>query len=309
MIYNSDLLLASIKTRAMIPSSQNTFMDSDLLNLANEEMETFIVGTLSRVQEEYLVVTDAVPLVAGQTRYRIPVRAIGQKLRDIYIDTGSAKIMLPRLNREDIPTYNYSLSQTNVGFYLEGNYIVLIVAAASTTGNLMVSYLIRPGQIVDSTNWQKATAVNTSTNVITVATILPTFIVGTQLDIITAKSGSETILRDTVITAIDSVNKLITVDQPCTLVSVGDYVCLSGQSAVPQCPEEMHPLLAQRVVCRVLESLNDAQGLQQANATLQLMERNILALIDSRVTGKPIKLKNSNNLIRAAIRSNSRYSR
>ncbi len=307
MIYTSDLLLASIKTRAMIPSSQNTFQDSDLLNLANEEMETFIVGTLMRVQEEYLVVTDTVPLISGQVRYRIPSRAIGGKLRDIVMATSTGNISIPRYSRENIPQ-NASVMSI-LGFYVEGNYLVLAAPPSDNLSSLLVSYFIRPGKIVDSTQYQVASVVDQINNVITVPAILPSFTVGTLLDVITAKSGSETIIKDAAITAIDAINKKITVNQTCALVSVGDYLCLAGQSAVPQCPEEMHPLLAERVICRVLESLNDVNGLNMASQKVKEMELNILALIDTRVVGKPRKIVNRSGLLSIAAKSNPRLTR
>ncbi len=303
MIYTSDLLLQSIKTRAMIPSSQNTFQDSDLLNLANEEMETFIVGTLLRTQEEYLVVTDVVSTVVGQTRYRIPTRAIGGKLRDVSMVTSTGTRPVPRYIRENIPTNPQAISA--FGFYVEGNYIVLLSSPNDNSANLQLSYFLRAGQIVDSTQWQSATAVDPVGNVISVTTILPIFTVGALVDVVTSKSGSETILRDAVITAIDTVLKKITINQSCALVNVGDYLSLSGKTAVPQCPEEMHPLLAQRVICRVLEALNDVNGLAQSSAKLKEMELNITALIDSRVVGKPKKILNRRGLLT----SSTRYSR
>lgn len=307
MIYTSDLLLESIKTRAMIPSSQNTFQDSDLLNLANEEMETFIVGTLMRVQEEYLVITDHLPTVAGQARYRIPYRAIGQKIRDVTMTCGTSTVPIPRVLRENFANNNTSFNQ--FGFYIEGNYIVLLSPTVDTSSTIDVSYFMRPGKIVDSDNWQAATAVDTATNTLTVAEILPSFVVGAQLDIINANSGNETILRDAVITAVDSMALTITIDQSCALVNVSDYICLAGESAVPQCPEEMHPLLAQRVICRVLEALNDREGLAAASAKLKEMELNILALIDARVVGKPLKIVNRHGLLRSATAYASRFIR
>lgn len=293
MIYTSDLLLESIKTRAMIPSSQNTFQDSDLLNLANEEMETFIVGTLMRVQEEYLVVTDNLPIVANQTRYRIPYRAIGQKIRDVTLTTGLSTVPVPRTIRENKGDDN------QYGFYMENNYIVFLSAPVADTVN--ISFFLRTGKIVDSTKWQQATAVDQTLNVLTMTTILPSFTVGAVVDIINSKSGNETILRDAVITAVDTLNLTITLDQSCTLVNTGDYICMAGESAVPQCPEEMHPLLAQRVICRVLESLNDLNGLASASQKLKEMEVNILALIDSRVVGKPLKINNRGGLLRLSL--------
>lgn len=299
MIYTSTELLASIKTRAMIPSSQNTFQDSDLLNLANEEMESFIVGTLMRVQEEYLVYTQQIPLVQGQTRYRIPERAIGMKIRDIVMVTNSSKYYLPRIAREAIPEFDSQ--NLGAGFYLENNNIVLLWEPNASEGYLEVSTFGRPGKIVESILYQEITSVDTSTNTLGMTTLLPAFIVGAKVDVQTHLSGSEYLLRSATITAIDLVNKTVTVDLDTSKVQVGDYLCEEFECAVPQCPEEMHPLLAQRVVCRVLEALNDKDGLANASQKLKEMEVNILALTDSRVEGKPQKVNNRRGLLTSAM--------
>jgi len=307
MIYNSDDLLASIKTRAMIPNSQNTFSDDDLINLANEEMEAFIVGSLLRVQEEYLVKTLTMNIIGNQDHYRIPERALGQRLRDIVFTDGTViKARLPQVGREEIPDYSINPAQRPYCFYLEGNYIVLLPGPNSSNSSLDVSYYARPGKIVTSDQYASIAGFDVLAKTIDLnGSVVPANIaVNGKIDIQTARSGNEYVLQDLTVTAISGMTLTVAEDiadvNGNPLITIGDYACSAKQAAIPQCPEEMHPLLAQRVACRVLEALNDSEGLQNASGKLAEMEKNILALIDTRVTGKPRKVNNKTGILSAA---------
>ena len=281
----------------MIPTTQLTFSNTQLLQLATEELETFIVGALMRVHEEYLVVTDSVALVVGQDHYRIPSRAIGRVLRDvIYVENGGNQTRLPRILREELAEYDNIASQRPMGFYMEGDYIVLITApsAAINGASLNVSYFQRPGQLVDAGFYLNSSGVSGST-ISFMGTAPTTFVTGASIDIISATSGNVTLYRN--LTILSVVGTVITFTSDVSLSAVGDYICLANQSGVPQCPEEMHPLLAQRVAVRVLAALNDQNGLAQANIELAKMEKNIIGMVDNRVDGKPHKIINRTGLL------------
>ena len=48
-------LIRSIKRRAFIPNSQETFTDEDLLEMATEEVNIGLVPLIQRMHEEHLV--------------------------------------------------------------------------------------------------------------------------------------------------------------------------------------------------------------------------------------------------------------
>lgn len=289
-LFTSDSLLSSIKTRALIPSSQTTYTDSDLLDLAYEELKTFIVANLIRTHEDYLVKEETSALISAQSKYRIPERAV--KLRDLtYVDGNGQEIPLARIEREQEPDYVGSGDSEPRAFYLEGNHVVLVPeVGSSVSGSLNFVYFNRPGKLV--TNSRYRAIVTVGSNYVTVASVPSVFTATELFDIIESKSGNETIEQDLAISSI--VGTTITFTSDISGVSVGDYLCLSMEAPIPQCPEELHPLLAQRVAVRVLESLQDREGLKDAKKTLDEMEKNILAIVDNRITGKPQKIINTN---------------
>ena len=82
--FTSDDLLESVKRKISFPASQNTFQDTDILAFANEELAIAMVPAIMSFHEEYFVTFDVVPIIGGTSRYQIPERAIGMKLRGVF---------------------------------------------------------------------------------------------------------------------------------------------------------------------------------------------------------------------------------
>jgi hypothetical protein len=78
----------------------------------------------------------------------------------------------------------------------------------------------------------------------------------------------------------------------------GDYICSQYECIIPQIPSDLHNILAERTVARILEAIGDTVGLQVANAKIGQLEARQNTLIDSRVDGSPRKIVNRNSLLR-----------
>ena len=89
---------------------------------------------------------------------------------------------------------------------------------------------------------------------------------------------------------------------------VDDVISLPEETIIPQIPIELHPMLAQRVVMRCLESLGDTAGLQLAGAKLADMEAKTGSLIDNRVESSPMKIVPRHTPIKNAIKNTFRRS-
>ena len=109
-ILTSSKLIKSIKRRASIPVDQRTFTDEDLLEMATEEMNLFLIPYLNQGQEEYLIYQEDEATVSGQDTYPIPYRAQGNKLRDLqYVDSsGNIVAELSRISMEELVDYKYN---------------------------------------------------------------------------------------------------------------------------------------------------------------------------------------------------------
>lgn len=294
----SDSLIASVKNRALIPTSQNTFTNEDFLRFANEEMQIGLVPSVLQVHEEYLLYIEDIPLVSNVVKYDIPYRAIGNKTRDIsYLDAQKNLYNVTRIQVEDVPFYQgftFGISQRAI--YILNNQICLIpntIGAVSESQALRVTYYMRPNELVKQSRIGVIQSINTTTGVVTLTSTAPTvFSTSALYDIIQYKAPHRTLDFDVQATAVSgNTITFAPADLPSEL-RPGDHIALAGECMIPQIPDELHVVLAQRVACRCLEALGDREGLAAANAKLAEMEQKTGYLIDNRVEGAPQKIIN-----------------
>jgi len=290
----STSILESIKTRGLIPTNQATFTDQKLLDLANEEMMIGLVPMVMQFHQEYLMVADDVPLVTDQFRYPIPGRAVGNKLRDLYfIDNSNNLFEMTRLNYSDIAMFNNRyISNRQYFFWVEDNEVVLLTGPNSIvngTGTLRFAYYRRPNQLVLQNRVGFISSIDLVNNSLMLSATPSVFSITANYDLIQAKSPFKNLATDATISAIAGTNIIFSTSLPPSL-AVGDYLCLAEETFVPQVPTELHSIIPQRVVARVMEALGDVQALQAANTKLGEMEQKSGTLIDNRVEGTVLKV-------------------
>ena len=303
----SEELIESVKRRASIPESQVTFEREDFLDLANEEMAIGLVPTILQYHEEYLVYIEDVVLTENTLKYPIPYRAIGNKLRQIsYVDASNNEWEMVRINPEDI-FQNNALIESGFPrrFKIEAGKVVLVASSTNTfTGSLRFRYFLRPNALVVLERGAQISAIDTITGAITFTASVPdNFTTSILYDFNRAKPDHRILSFDVTPTAVGT--NSITVD-PSDLpdgLEVGDYVCQSGETVIPNIPTDLHVELAHRVAARCLESLGDAAGLAAANAKLQEMENKTGTLLDNRVEGSPQKVINRHSNLRYGLRT------
>lgn len=148
----SNALISTIQRKISMPLSQNVFVSDDILAFCNDEMFATLVPSVLEFHEEYFVFTQTVPIVSGQSRYPIPTRAIGLKLRDVkWQDSNQNLFDMSRVNPEDKAFYqqNIGTSETISKYYIEGNDVVLLPArTVSNALSLIFYYFLRPNQLV-----------------------------------------------------------------------------------------------------------------------------------------------------------------
>jgi len=312
--FTSSTLITSVKRRALLPSSQSTFTNDDFLELANEEISLGILPSILRLHEDYLLYTEEVALISGQSNYSIPSRAIGNKLREIsFKDTNGNIYEMTRIGIGDLPYYNNTYVTNMVyAYYVENNDVVLVPAiTGSINGSLMMSYYLRPNALVLETMAAKILNINTITGTLIVDAVPETFSTAddngqdVKYDLIKSTSPFITIAASIVSTTINPTTKEIIFDPddlPSSL-AVGDYINFEHESVIPQIPQDLHVVLAHRVATRCLEALGDAQGLQLANQKLAEMEQNTTNLIDNRIEDAPRKIVNRHSILRQGLSS------
>lgn len=150
--YTSNDLIASVKRKILFPISQVTFTELDILAFANEEMMISQVPSVLQFHEEYFVTYKQVPLQTNNSRYAIPDRATGMKLRDLFwMDQNGNLFEMTRIEEHDKAFFqaNIGANQALHKFYIEGNYIVLTPGVVDApSGSLIFVFYLRPNQLV-----------------------------------------------------------------------------------------------------------------------------------------------------------------
>ena len=160
----SDDLVATVQRKMSMPLSQQTFGYNDILAFCNDEMFGAQVPAVLEFHEEYFVFIQTLPIVPGTSRYPIPTRAIGMKLRDVkWQDTNGNLFDMSRVNPEEKAFYqqNIGTSETISKYYIEGNDLVLLPALTVTNAlTLYFYYFLRPNQLVANNRAATITSFN-----------------------------------------------------------------------------------------------------------------------------------------------------
>jgi len=292
--------ITSVKLRAMVPISQQTFTEANVLQVASEELVTRMVPLIMSVREKFFLSYKRTAITASKSRYTIAERAIGNALQTVWIlDTSNRRLRC--VYQTDVNELTTSPGDTGSEvsqILLQGDEIVLLPTPASAFGYVEQWYYSRPNQLVLSSSCAKITAVASvgGTTTFTVNTDLTgSLSVGSKIDIVSGKSPYLLWAEDATITAITSTSIAVAttdvVDEVSAVEPVAnDYICPAKQSNIPNIPEEFHPVLAQSVAYTLLKSLGMAQKAAQAKADYDELAANVLKLVGNRVESgvKPV---------------------
>lgn len=282
--YTTARLLASIERKSFSPSNQVTFSTADILSLADEVTKSELLPAILEAREEFFVFLKDYSITADLASYAIPARGIGMMLREVTKVNSNGDIT--NLVKVDPATlHNLSTSSASPeAFYLQGNDIVLWPTPSTTQDTLRVRFFLRPGDLVETTAAAVVATIDTATNIITVTTIPSTWATGSIFDLSKKDGAHEYRSIDNTSTLISGTS--ITLPSLPTGLAVGDYVSLSGESALVQLPSEFVPVLADLVAAEMLMNMNQPSGKDLHVRALKRLET-AQRLITPRVIGEP----------------------
>lgn len=298
---DSSQFLNAVKRAITVPQYQARFTDDDLLALANEEQETFVVPMVLSLREEYFVVREEQDVVSGQTKVNIPERSMGRSLREIHFKIASGNYYnLPRYAIEDVyPYLNTAVTGNPTGFYIMSDAIYL-APTSNTAGTIALWYFLRPNSIVSTSRTGTITALTDST--VTLNKVPSNITVGSAIDITSYKPGYQISHKDVTVSNISG--KTLTLDgfdatDPITNVVVGDSVSTALETSVIQLPTEVQNVLIWAVCVRVLEALAIPEQLKIAQDKLKVNVQSCSELLTPRIEGELPKVIQVNNLLRS----------
>lgn len=298
-------LLTYLRDIGSLNSETSAGKDDDaLLRLINAALYDELVPFVIANSADYFVREATVPLVAGQSDYRLPTRAVGNVLRDIHWTDGQDRqIILTQVTLSNVPDFLLSSpSAVPTQFAMIGNFVRPLPLNAAS-GSLVMSYFFRPGALVTSDNYRQVASVDSST-AITLTSAVPTgWSTANKFDAHSEESGAENRVWDQAASTVSGTGITFSsaIDGSVAgtrAIEVGDYVCLADKAAVPGLPVEAHSILAQAALCKVMESDGDVEALKSARQSLGRQLRLLGQTIAQRVQGKPQIVLNRNSFLR-----------
>lgn len=276
--YTTDYLVDSIKRRGFIPSSSSTYTAEDILALANEELQEYVMNTVLECHEEYLVATYDVAVESGVANYDLPSRAVGGLLRTVEMSVNGSFEPLTRI--EPGREQDYPVNGSPAGYVVEANHLVLVPTPTSASDTLRMKYFARPNYLVTPEQVGVITNITAATNIVTVSSAPEEFVSGIHYDFVRGIPHFDCVAVDLVGT-VSGTNITFSEGLPDGL-AIGDHVCLAGESDIPQIPVNLHPLLAQRTAGKILEGLGDSKS-QAAYREAEAMRTRAMNLMKPRV--------------------------
>lgn len=188
-------LIHSVKLRAAIPQTDNTFTEEDFLYFINEEIDLGVVPHIQAYKEDYFLFSEFVDIIPGQSRYSIPSRAVGTKLRDVSYDSGSGLVEFTRISVEDLSDRYFDFHNNSFkAFYVEGDEIV--IPTNLQNGKLKFSYYIRPNVMVSEEEVCLVTNINRNSGLVSVDKYPESMVDTTLFDITSSKSSFRLVSKE-----------------------------------------------------------------------------------------------------------------
>lgn len=295
-----DTLIADVKRDVIGASYSLNITDAEIVRFASEELQNNITPFIMTMRSEYFVRKDSVPVVSGQTKYRIPYRAIGRSLRDLKYSTGTSNgvFSLPQIAIEDIHLFTASSSSPS-GFYIMGDNYVVLSDSLDTAGSFEVWYALRPNSLTQSANARLVSSVGVSLGQIVLSGTAPSsWVVGTQIDIIDNVPGYETKAMDLTITNI--VGPVLTVSGLTAAQGIvaNNWVSIAETSPVIQLPQEAYTSLLLATCTRYLQAIDDLEAMGAVQGRLIESKRQLSQLLAPRVAGENQVVIQRNGLLR-----------
>lgn len=281
MSFNTTQLLSQITVKAALPDQRYT--DSEILALAFDVIITEVQPQIVNLREEYYVKHKLHTVTANQQAYVMPDRALGQKLREVKLKSGSLVKDLPRISMEQV-------TSTDIGsataFYIESNYIYLYRTPASTGDILDMTFYLQASKLVPSTEAALITNIDRTTGIVTAA-CPATWTTANLFDLTSVKNSGENLAMDLTASAVStSTMTLSTSDIPSGL-AVGDYVTLAGETFVVPVPDAAKAWLVSLVAAELLGAMGSVGEQQAMQGKAEQQRAQLVPLLVNRVTGAP----------------------
>lgn len=305
-ILTSDEFIQSVRRRCMAPENTEVYDDMDILEIASEEIAVEIMPALLSIHEGYMLTHIDISIEQDKNKYRIPERAVANKLKDVcLVDTSGNVFELTEIDVGRLSDYSTSYTtgfETGI-FYVENDEVTFLSNDNIGYAFIRMYFYIRPSNLVEMefAGRVSSVSVGATETIITLENFPTAFTnISTNLfDIVSGKNPNKIYNYDIEATAVNKNSSTITFTNSDVSenIQAGDFICFASETVVPQVPVEWHPVLAQTVAVHILEGLGDEQGKASAERKLERMMRNLTTLFERRIEESSKKIVSRHSVI------------
>lgn len=268
MDYSLTALLADVRRVGSIPAAAGTgSQDADLIAHLNSALLT-VSAEVIKCREGFLRRYKDYSISATTNRYRIPTRAVGNRLAALLLLDSGGRV----LRKLDEIAYS-NLSQFNnvtdvMGYMLEAGDIVMTpVNPSGAVATIRMVFYCRPGQLdssLDAAAGDCFTVTAVSGNILTLMAShgLTTL---TKVDVLKGGAPFEYLSVDELPGAAASTTVTVADGRR---VEVGDFVCKADKSPVAQVPDCFQPVLVALAAQKFWRALNDSEAVKSLELEL-----------------------------------------
>lgn len=251
-------LLENIRRKARVSSTDPSYTDAALLREADDAVSSVFLPAVSNLGQFHLVRTVDLTVTANQADYRIPERAAGDALVDVWLtdSDGNSGHSLPDVGLDRVHTYG---TGEPIGYAIQGQVITLVPTPTTTTGRLRVKYTTRRGKFVATSSAAQITGIDTGTKTVTCSTVPSAWVNTSEYDLVQGMPGFDHLAIDQGVSAVvTGASGTLAFDNTLpTDLAVGDWVALAWETPVVQLPLEMHGVLELEVASKIAKAIGD----------------------------------------------------
>lgn len=297
----SDDLLAAVKRDNMLPATQITYSDSQILSIAYEQLISRMVPLLVSMNEGWYRTQVDAALTAGVATYVLPKYAVFLKIHDAVLVNNATQIecRLARVNIADRSIYGYGTPGFPNYVYLDHHHATLMPYPDAGT---VASYSLRfifyrmPGKLVQLSAAAKVLSVNKTNGQVTYTAVPPsTFTSSSTHDFYSSTPPFPRLQNSITATALAGAVQTFPVASVQTL-NANDYVSIVDETVYPDIPYGLFTGLKDLTIYAITGSQMDAQARQEKEKDIMGNIKMILgAGPGNRFLSKPKKMSQYNN--------------
>jgi hypothetical protein len=280
----TDQILARIKVRAQVPSTEGRVSDAEILALVDDLILSSLGREMYEADDGRWVKTAAdVAITAGRSTYRLPSRAWAGGLDEaILVASSGALTQLEYVDRSDIWEWGTSTG-VPVAYTIVGDVVQLLPTPASSGYSLRLRYLRRPSSLVTVAECARVASV--ASTVLTIASAPAAWDELTLEHSVTveANAGPTTLTRSSGTFATSGAYAIL---GPSNTI-YRTYACEEGESCVVQVPDVAIPYVADLAARDVCVALGDMPGADRLASLAEQRRKEVVASISERSRQRP----------------------